>query len=769
MIHRTSRWLALSLLLLPTAAVLSADADKDLAEQLSKLNARVYPAEGEQAKVLSQMLLKDSRARLREIVRRENAAWAKVQNRADWEKFRDQRIQALRSSLGDWPQPPADLKVRVTGRHEGDGYRIENLVFESRPGLWVTANLYQPAQAGKKMAGVLLIHSHHNPRTQGELQDMGVNWAKQGCVVLVPDMIGHGERRQHPFVDAKSYPGTFRPTRQDYYFRYNTALQLFLIGDSLMGWMVNDIQRCLDLLLARPGIDRERLLVVGSVAGGGDPAGVAAALDKRITAVAPFNFGGAQPETSYPEDIELNFDWFSHGYWETTRCLRRGAADGFAHWVIVGAAAPRHLYYCHEFSWDESKDPAWPRLRKVFGFYEAGDNLAAMHGRGSVKGMPPESTHCNNVGAIHRGLMYPTLKRWGLFEPPAKEVTERHTAEELRALTPEALKEIKPRFVHQLAGEQTDSLRNFWGNKLDKWQKLLRPTNPPLKPQVEEQKSEQSGKVTVERLVLRVEDRVVVPLMLLLPERKGAGKLPVVVGIAQQGKQELLKERSELIAGLLRRGVAVCLPDLRGIGETRPGSGRDRGSSSTSLSQEELILGQTMLGCRLFDLRSVLKYLRSRPEIDSAHVALWGDSLAPVNGRDVNVEVPLDAEKQPALAEPLGGVLALLGALFEDGVRAVYVRRGLGSYRSLLDSRFLHVPHDAIVPGVLTVEDLPSLARSLAPRQVRLEGLVDGLNRRMDEATLTRLYGEGKGGTVQKSVEESKTDDVAGWLAERVK
>src|SRR5207302_2011364 len=107
---------------------------------------------------------------------------------------------------------------------------------------------------------------------------------------------------------------------QDYYFRYNTGLQLHALGDSLMGWMVWDIQRGLDLLLATPGVDRMRVMVVGSVAGGGDPAGVVAALDPRITAVVPFNFGGIQPDYSLPDNAEDNFYWFIDGYWETTRC-----------------------------------------------------------------------------------------------------------------------------------------------------------------------------------------------------------------------------------------------------------------------------------------------------------------------------------------------------------------------------------------------------------------------------------------------------------------
>src|SRR5262249_18741544 len=158
----------------------------------------------------------------------------------------------------------------------GDGYRIEKIVFESRPGLLVTANLYSPAKPGTSMPGILIIHSHHNPKTQGELQDMGITWAKQGCLVLVPDQLGHGEGRQHPFKDKESYPKDFAPSRQDYYFRYNEAIQLHLVGESLIGWIVWDTMRGVDLLLSRPGIDRKRIILLGSVAAGGDPAAVAA-------------------------------------------------------------------------------------------------------------------------------------------------------------------------------------------------------------------------------------------------------------------------------------------------------------------------------------------------------------------------------------------------------------------------------------------------------------------------------------------------------------
>jgi len=98
-----------------------------------------------------------------------------------------------------------------------------------------------------------------------------MTWARLGCLVLVMDQLGHGERRQHPFVSAQSYAGEFPVGRQDYHFRYNTGIQLHLIGDSLAldGW---DVWRGVDLLLSRHGIDPKRIVLMGSVAGGGDPA-----------------------------------------------------------------------------------------------------------------------------------------------------------------------------------------------------------------------------------------------------------------------------------------------------------------------------------------------------------------------------------------------------------------------------------------------------------------------------------------------------------------
>jgi dienelactone hydrolase len=781
-------FLVLGLAILGRQGTSARAAEDELAEQLGKLDPKVFPADDERTKQLGRMLARDVQLRIREANRRESESWRRIQSRADWEKFRDVRLRALRESLGSFPPVPKDLKVRVIRTLDGDGYRIEDLVFESRPGLLVTANLYLPRDPPRSMPGILLCHSHHNPKTQGELQDMGMLWAKLGCAVLVMDQLGHGERRQHPFRDASSFAGSFRPGRQDYYFRYNVGLQLHALGDSLMGWMVWDLQRGVDLLLARPGIDRERIILIGAVAGGGDPAAVTAALDPRLTAVVPFNFGGPQPETAYPlaENAEESFNYAGSGSWESTRNLRLSARDGFLPWVIVGATAPRRLIYAHEFAWDQARDPVWKRLEKIYGFYDVPDRLGSVHGRGAVTGQPPDSTHCNNVGAEHRKGIYPLLKRWFDLPVPPSEEQKRRSIEELTCLPSEAPRPLRE-LAAKIAAERMEAARKRRADltpsarreQLRKdWTRLLGTVDPKGDPRVSARSMEHLGKVSVERIALETEPRIDVPLLLLLPERKSDQRVPIVLAVAQHGKQSFLKDRSAVLAELLRNGMAVCLPDLRGTGETRPANdGRGRSSPSTSLSASELMLGETLVGARLRDLRAVLRYLGGRPELDTRRIGLWGDSFAPVNPADRNLEVPLDADSLPNQAEPLGGLLALFGALFEDNVRAVYARGGLTGYGSLLDSPFCYLPHDAVVPGALTVGDLSDVAAALAPRPLRLTSLVDARNRLVAVDHLAEIlratrdaYATAK--APDRFVMESDNKELvpaARWLAEQLK
>ena len=757
-------WLAALSLAASTVAAPPAPPDDEssleLDEALRGLDTSVLA--GEAARRAPAMLEAHAREQIAAANRRESSRWREVRTLEDWERYRDARIAALQASLGSSPPlQSAAPRMLVTKTIEGDGHRIEGVVFESRPGVLVTANLYLPAPApAARMPGIVIVHSHHAPKEEAELQDMGVAWARTGCTVLVMDQLGHGERRQHPFVDAKSYAGSFRAGRQDYYFRANAGAQLHVAGESLIGWMAGDIRRGVDLLLARPGIDANRIVLLGAVAGGGDPAAVAAAVDRRIAAVVPFNFGGPQPETRYPlpPGAEETFNYAGGGSWEPTRNLRLSARDGFLPWVIVGAVAPRGLVYAHEFSWDRDRDPVWSRLERIYSLHDARDRLAFAHGRGLLSGQPPEATHCTNIGPEHRQFIDDAFRRWFGIAPPPSRQAQRRPREELRAMTEAARAELGSRPLHEVLLELGRSRAAAARRALEalpadarraelrrRWAELLGGVDATADPRVIERRSEALAGGVLERIALETEAGIVVPLLILLPPEKAGERVPVVLAFAQEGKQRLLQGRRGAAVSLLEAGVALCVPDVRGTGETRPeDDDRGRSGESTAIASTYLILGRTLLGSRLADLRSVLGFLGRHSRLDGSRVAVWGDSLAPQNPPGTNLQVPLGAEPSPRLAEPLGDALAFLAALFEERVAAVFARGGLRSFESLLESPFLYVPHDSIVPSALLAGDLPLVIETLPTESVRREGVGDGLNREVagsepvDEAEIAR-------------------------------
>ena len=103
--------------------------DDALAESLRTLDARVLVLGKVRDNPLAAMLSRASKADLREANQRDLKAWQLVKTRADWEKFRDVRIQALRDSLGSYPPAPKSLKSRVVRSRPGDGYHVDNVVY----------------------------------------------------------------------------------------------------------------------------------------------------------------------------------------------------------------------------------------------------------------------------------------------------------------------------------------------------------------------------------------------------------------------------------------------------------------------------------------------------------------------------------------------------------------------------------------------------------------------------------------------------------------
>jgi hypothetical protein len=251
-----------------------------------------------------------------------------------------------------------------------------------------------------------------------------------------------------------------------------------------------------------------------------------------------------------------------------------------------------------------------------------------------------------------------------------------------------------------------------------------------------------------------------------------SGKLPVVVAVAQGGKSGFLTYRAAEIARLLAAGAAICLPDLRGTGETSPGPDR-----TGHAAQLERALGSSLPGARLLDLRTVLAYVRSRQDIDADRIALWGDSFAPANSTNLVMD-EMEYEGGPEVqheAHPSGPLLAMLAGLYEDHVRAIAASGGLAEFISVLRSAFTYVPMDALIPGMLTTADIPDIAVALAPRPLLFAEPVDGRNVRLTSVELERIFGpvrKAYAGAGEQNLSLSTgapPNSVAGWLIASLK
>src|SRR5439155_11612755 len=64
---------------------------------------------------------------------------------AEWEAKRPRLKQEYLDMLGLWPLPEkTPLHATITGTLERDDFVVDKLHFQSRPGLYVTGNLYRP-------------------------------------------------------------------------------------------------------------------------------------------------------------------------------------------------------------------------------------------------------------------------------------------------------------------------------------------------------------------------------------------------------------------------------------------------------------------------------------------------------------------------------------------------------------------------------------------------------------------------------------------------
>jgi len=213
---------------------------------------------------------------------------AGVESAADWERGREKLHRQYLEMLGLWPLPPrTPLEARTTGNVERDAFRVEKVAFQSRPGLYVTANLYLPKRVEGKLPAVLYLCGHSGRGRDGNktaFQHHGVWFATHGYVCLIVDTLQLGEV-------AGIHHGTYSHNRWWWHARGYTPA-------GVECW--NGI-RALDYLESRPEVDAARIAATG-ISGGGAATFWIAAADPRVKVAVPVS-GMSDLETFVADEI----------------------------------------------------------------------------------------------------------------------------------------------------------------------------------------------------------------------------------------------------------------------------------------------------------------------------------------------------------------------------------------------------------------------------------------------------------------------------------
>ena len=227
-----------------------------------------------------QMVQNDYQRRVRELMGERDKRLASLKTREDAERYVQSVRRAVRKAFGPFPAR-TPLNALVTRSQTYDGYRIENVCFESRPGFVVTGNLYLPDDAlpnGGSPAVLGLCGHSANGKMSAVYQTFCIGLARKGFVVLIIDPIEQGERKQFLTKDGPKLGLCAAHNMM--------GNQMVLVDDFFGTWRVWDAIRGLDYLWSRPEIDRSRIGVTGN-SGGGTLATYLTALDPRLAWAAP--------------------------------------------------------------------------------------------------------------------------------------------------------------------------------------------------------------------------------------------------------------------------------------------------------------------------------------------------------------------------------------------------------------------------------------------------------------------------------------------------
>jgi dienelactone hydrolase len=563
---------------------------------------------------------------------------ADVATRADWEKKRPELRRQFLDMMGLWPLPArTDLKAKTTGTIDADGFTVEKLHFQSSPGLYVTANLYLPKDLSKPVPAILYLCGHSQVLVDKvsygnkvAYQHHGIWFAQHGYACLVLDTLQLGE-----------IEGLHHGTHHLNMWWWQT------LGYTPAGIECWNSIRALDYLETRKEVDAKRIGVTGRSGGGAGSWWIAAA-DDRVQCIVPVaGIADLQSHLVEGEAPRLKKGVIS-GHCDCMYFVNTYRWD-FAE--VAALCAPRPLMLGNSDVDDIFPVPGYRRLadkvRRIYDLYDAADKFVLLETTGPHKDTPEL-----RLGA------YRWMNRW--LKNDTADVSEREHAR----FTPQQLKvfdklpsdainaTVHETFIRAASPELPGSpevAREWWKGKQTEWREALRDHVfrgwPERAPALD---AKAAGDVTHDGLRLRAfdftsEENVPLRLWLLTAEKIERPSLVVLTAVDEAGWQEWTRDLGPAFGELLqlfeppkldtakfeqnRRvleankwAFATIAP--RGIGPTHTS---DIGTPEENhVKRRYALLGQTLDGQRVWDVRRGLTVLRTVEDLNSTPLWLQG-------------------------------------------------------------------------------------------------------------------------------------------------
>ncbi|MBN2328612.1 MAG: prolyl oligopeptidase family serine peptidase [Candidatus Omnitrophica bacterium] len=621
--------------------------------------------------------------RVREKIQQNRQAKRALHSREEAEIHVRQVREKIRMSFGEYPDK-TPLNPRIVGTIERDAYRIEKLIFESRPGFLVTSNLYIPKNRPFPRPGVVGTCGHSaTGKTIDAYQTFAQGLARLGYVVLIYDPIGQGERLQYADENLKSRIGV--GVRE----HLHAGNQQFLVGEFLGSWRAWDGIRALDYLLTREEVDANQIGVTGN-SGGGTMTTWLCGWESRWSMGAPSCF-----VTSFLRNAENELPA------DTEQCPPKALALGLDHEDFIAAMAPKPVILLgkeRDYFDVRGLEGAYQRLQHLYGLLGAKENIELFVGP-TYHGYSLENREAmyRYFNAITGSSNLRTEPEIVLEDEKDLWCTPNGQVCELQSRTVFSFTQEKSQ---RLAGQRKGLKGRALADAVRSVLKMPESGGAPEYRILRNMRSRKYPKPEFTTYMVNTEPGIHAFVYRLGDERlysrppKDANR--TILYISHLSSDSELRDEP-LIRELIEAepGAALFTCDVRGIGETLPNTCDqnffDPYGCDYFYAIHSLMLDSPYVGQRTFDALRVIDWLMSNDH-NNIHLAAKG----------------------------WGALPAAFAALLSDAVQQVTLKNALTSYTDIAETEYYQWPLSTLLPDILEQFDLPDCYRELEKKGLRI-------------------------------------------------